>query len=63
MRLEGCVRRDDKMKLRATSCILYVHKHRDTSPETMSSDAHSMMMMVFMGSMTLWSFADLQTSL
>ena len=32
MRLEGCVIRDDKMKFRETSCMLYVHKHRDTSP-------------------------------
>ena len=32
MRLEGCVRRDDKMDIRGTSCILYVNKHRDNSP-------------------------------
>ena len=32
MRLEGCVRRDDKIDIRGTSCILYVHKHEDTSP-------------------------------
>ena len=32
MRLEGCVRRDDKMVIRGTSCILYVHKHRDVFP-------------------------------
>jgi len=29
--------------------MLYVHKHRDTSLETMSTDAHSMMMRVFVG--------------
>ena len=34
MRLESCVRRDDKMEFRGTSCMLYIHKHRDTSPET-----------------------------
>ena len=32
MRLEGCVRRDVKMGIRGISCILYVHKHSDTSP-------------------------------
>ena len=32
MRLEGCVRRDDKMEIRGTSYMLYVHKHRDTFP-------------------------------
>ena len=33
MRLEGCVRSDNKMDVRGISCILYVHKHRDTSPK------------------------------
>ena len=63
MRLEICVRRDDKIEIRGTSCMLYVHKHRDTSPDTMSADAQSMMIRVFMGSMTLRGSADLQTSL
>ena len=31
MRLDGCVRRDVKMRIKGTSCMLYVHKHRDTS--------------------------------
>ena len=31
MRLEICVRKDD-MEMRGISCMLYVHKHRDTSP-------------------------------
>ena len=46
-----------------TSCIFYVHKHRDTSLETMSVDVHSMMMRVFMGSMTPRGSVDLRTSL
>jgi len=32
MRLESCVRRDVMMDFRGTTCILYVHKHRATSP-------------------------------
>ena len=40
------------MEIRGTSCTLYVHKHRDTSLETMSADVHDMMMKVFMESMT-----------
>ena len=63
MRLEGCVRRDDEMRFREISCMLYVHKHRNTSPETMSVDAHSMMMRVFIGSMTPRGSTDLRTSL
>ena len=63
MRLEDCVRRDDKMEIRGTSCMLYVYKHRDTYPETMSTDAHSMMMRVFMGSITPRGFADFLMSL
>ena len=63
MKLEDCVRRDDTVDIRGISCMLYVHKHRDTSSKTMSADAHSMMMSVFMGSMTPRGSADLQTSL
>ena len=63
MKLEGCVKRDDKMKFRGISCMLYVYKHRDTSLETMSVDMHDMMMRVFMGSMTPRDFIDLWTSL
>ena len=33
------------------------------SLKMMNSDVHSMTSRVFMGSMTLWGFADLQTSL
>ena len=51
------------MKFRETSCILSVHKYRDTSLEMMSADVHSMMMVVFMGSMTPRGFADLRTFL
>ena len=61
--IRGCVRKDDKIEFRGTSCILYVHKHRDTSPKMMSEDAHNMMMMMFMWSMTLWGSTDLWTSL
>ena len=43
MRPEGCVIRDD-MEIRGISCMLYVHKHRDTSSETMSPDEYSMLM-------------------
>ena len=43
--------------------MLYVHKHRDTFSETMSVDAHNMMMRVFMGSMTPRGSIDLQMSL
>ena len=32
MRLGGCVERDDKIEIRGTSCMLNVHKPRDTSP-------------------------------
>ena len=32
MRLEGCVKKRCIIGLRGTSCILYVHKHRATSP-------------------------------
>ena len=32
MRLEGCVRKRHYDGFRETSCILYVHKHRATSP-------------------------------
>ena len=63
MRLDGCVRRDDKMEFRGNSCMLYVQKHRDTFSETMSVDAHNMMMRVFMGSMTPRGSIDLQMSL
>ena len=63
MRLEGWVKRDDKMEIRRTSCMLCAHKHRNTSPETMSANAHSMMMRVFMGRMTPRSSTDLRTSL
>ena len=63
MRREGCVRIDDKMEIRGTSCMLCIHKHRDTFPETMGADVHSMMMRVFMGSMTLRGFTNLRTSL
>ena len=62
MRLDGCVRRDD-MEIRGISCMLYVHKHWDTSPKTMSPDAYSMLMRVFMGSMTPRGSADLRTSI
>ena len=34
------------------SCMLFVHKHRDTSSEMMHVDAHDMIIMVFMDSMT-----------
>ena len=40
MGLESCVRRGDKMEFRGTLCTLYVHKHKDTSPKTISADAH-----------------------
>ena len=32
MRLKDFVRRDAKLGIRGISYILYVHKHRDTSP-------------------------------
>ena len=63
MRLEGCVRRDDKMEIRGISCMLYVHKHKDTSPETMSPNPYSILMRVFMGSMKLRDSIDLRTSI
>ena len=43
--------------------MLYVHKHRHTSLKTMSPDAYSMLMRVFMGSMTPRGSADLRTSI
>ena len=59
--VQGCVL---KIKTIGTSCILCVHIHRNTSPfMIMSANTRNMMMRVFMGSMTLRGFADLQTSL
>ena len=43
--------------------MLFVHKHKDTSLETMSVDAHDMIIRVFMESMTSRGSIDLQTSL
>jgi len=58
-----CPKDDLKMKTIENSCILCVHMHRDTSQfMMMSADAQSMMMRVFMRSMTLWGSADIQTS-
>ena len=48
-----CLKDDLKIKTMGTSFILYVNIHRDTSSFMMiSANPHSMMIMVFMGSMT-----------
>ena len=63
MRLEGCVRRDITMDLEGPHAFCMFISIGLLPLETMSADAHSMMMSVFMGSMTPRGSADLQTSL
>ena len=63
MRLEGCVRRDDKMDLEGPHAYYMLISIGILPLAMMSVDAHSMTSRMFMRSMTLWDSADLRTSL
>ena len=63
MELEGCVRRDVKMGIRGTSCMLYIYKHKDTSPKQNDCGCAQYDEHGDHGEHDTRDFADLRTSL